>query len=115
MSAARPWYADLIEIVEDPLAPPQRPPCKPDNTVLVISADTSCDVRAINGAALPGGRCGRPGVIRQYHACEHEHLGYADICAQHVARAGETWECLGPPGSQCGAQARIVRTERIGS
>jgi hypothetical protein len=70
-------------------------------------------VHAVNGAVLPGGRCGKPGVIRQFHACEHEHLGYADICAEHVARAGETWTCVGPGGRPCGALAKIVRTERI--
>jgi hypothetical protein len=92
----------------DPLAPPAPPPCKPDNTVIVISEDTTCDVRTW-GSSLPGTRCGKPGVKRLFYGCEREHVGYADACTEHAGALGFTWSC------HCGTTAKVMKTEPIGS
>jgi hypothetical protein len=104
------WRAyATASVLPDPLAPPEREPCKPDNTEITLSADTTCDVEHVNGVRVPGGRCGRPGVVRKFWGCGHEHIGYVDICAAHHGQLSEIWTC------HCGAQIQIMKTEPIGS
>lgn len=94
----------------DPLAPPEPPACKPDNTELAISDDTSCDIAPRNFTGLSGPRCGKPGVIRFFFGCPHEHIGYADVCAAHQGLDKINWTC-----HKCGAVAEVVKTEKLGS
>jgi len=102
----------------DPLAAPQgmrasRPgygELKPDNTVITVSADTTCDIAPV-GARI---RCGKPGTERWFFGCPHEHIGYADVCTGHLFLRGNPWTC-----DRCRkltgktVYAKVMKTEKI--
>lgn len=88
----------------DPLAPPVPRECKPDNTVLLIDPDTLCRTQPWPGAPI----CGKPGVLRMFLGCEHEHLAYADLCKEHQVLTNWVHWC-----SVCHGQMKVVKTEPI--
>lgn len=66
---------------DDPLAPPAGYRHEPDAKPL---DDRRCDVQEAASVLLPGGlRCVFQGVMRIWFACDHEHMGFADVCDRH--------------------------------